>query len=51
MDTAALIDKLVKAKDAVRWLLDHEAASVDMHGLTYWAGEVERLRAEIREAL
>ncbi|MEY4342513.1 MAG: hypothetical protein RL736_306, partial [Pseudomonadota bacterium] len=40
-----------KAKDAVKWLVDHEAELVDMHGLTYWAGVVERLRKEIKEAL
>jgi hypothetical protein len=45
------IEALQKAKDAVRWLVDHSEGLVDMHGLVYWAGRVEALRAEIREAL
>lgn len=43
--------KLEYAKDAVRWLLDHADGLVDMHGLAYWAGEVERLRSAIKNAL
>ena len=46
-----LIEKLGKAKDAVRWLLDHESGSVDFHDLKYWAGVVEDTRAKIRESL
>jgi hypothetical protein len=46
-----LFDKLQYAKKAVRWLLDNETGSVDFHGLTYWAAEVERLRSEIRKSL
>jgi hypothetical protein len=44
-------ERLVYAKDAVRWLLDHTEGLVDMHGLKYWAGEVERLRAAIKATL
>lgn len=44
-------EELQKAKENVRYLLDHEGALVDMHGLTYWAGVVERLRAEIKATL
>ena len=44
-------EKLEKAKEAVRWLLDHPNGLVDMHGLTYWAGVVERTRDEIRGSL
>lgn len=40
---------LEKAKDSVRWLLEHENGSVDFHGIAYWAGEVERLRNEIKK--
>lgn len=43
-----IFEKLHKAKDAVKWLIDNESGLVDMHGLTYWAGEVERLRKEIK---
>ena len=32
-------------------MLDKDGCSVDMHGLAYWAGEVERLRKEIKEKL
>jgi hypothetical protein len=46
-----MLEKLQKAKDAVSFLLDHESSLVDMHGLSYWAGEVERLRKEIKEML
>lgn len=46
-----LVEKLQYAKKAVLWLLDHESGSVDFHGLSYWAQEVERLRKEIKESL
>jgi hypothetical protein len=46
-----LIEKLQYAKKAVLDLLESESASVDFHGLTYWASEVERLRIEIKKML
>lgn len=46
-----LIEKLQYAKDAVIWLVNHESGSVDFHGLSYWAQEVERLRGEIKKFL
>ena len=46
-----LFEQLEYAKKAVRTMLDKDGCSVDMHGLTYWAGEVERLRKEIKEKL
>lgn len=46
-----LIEKLQYAKKAVLWLIDHENGDVDFHGLSYWAGEVERLRLEIKKML
>jgi hypothetical protein len=46
-----MIEDLKVAKSNVAWLLDHENGLIDMHGLTYWAGVVERLREEIRAAL
>lgn len=46
-----LVEKLEYAKNAVAWLLNHESGNVDWHGLTYWAGEVERLRIEIKNIL
>jgi hypothetical protein len=48
-----LMKKLKYAKDAVLWLLDHgdTGCSVDFHDIAYWAGEVERLRKEIKESL
>jgi hypothetical protein len=46
-----LIEKLTYAKNAVIWLVGHESGSVDFHGLSYWASEVERLRAEIKKLL
>jgi len=44
-------EELKTAKENVRYLLDHEGALVDMHGLEYWAGVVERLRIEIKAEL
>jgi hypothetical protein len=46
-----LLEKLQYAKNSVSWLLEHENGNVDFHGLSYWAQEVERLRAEIKKLL
>ena len=46
-----LIEQLERAKDAVKWLLDHDDGNVNFHSLVYWAGEVERLREEIKGKL
>jgi hypothetical protein len=46
-----LVKKLQYAKDAVRWLLDHENGTVDFHGIGFWAAEVERLRQEVKNTL
>lgn len=46
-----LFEKLEHAKKSVIWLVEHSDGNVDFHGLTYWAGEVERLRAEIKKLL
>ena len=46
-----LVKQLEYAKDAVRFLLDNASGLVDMHGLSYWAGEVEKLRNEIKVKL
>jgi len=46
-----LIKQLQYAKQSVLWLVEHESGLVDMHGLSYWAGEVERLRADIKKYL
>ena len=43
--------ELEKAKDEVRFCLEHESGLVDMHGLEYWAGVVERRRKEIKEMI
>lgn len=43
--------ELGKAKDAVRFCLEHESGLVDMHGLEYWACVVERRRIEIKEMI
>ena len=43
--------ELEKAKDAVRFCLEHEYGLVDMHGFSYWAGVVERRRIEIKEMI
>jgi hypothetical protein len=46
-----IFEKLQYAKKAVLWLLEHENGLVDFHGILYWAGEVERLRSEIKKSL
>lgn len=46
-----LIAKLHYAKEAVIYLIEHADASVDFHGLVYWATEVERLREEIKKEM
>lgn len=46
-----LAEKLEHAKNAVRFCLEHANGNVDMKGLVYWAGEVERLRQEIIQKL
>ena len=48
---AELIKELEHAKESVRWLLDNPDGMVDMRGIAYWAGEVERLRSEIKKGL
>jgi hypothetical protein len=48
---AELMEKLQYAKKAVIYLVDHESSNIDFHGLSYWAGEVERLRIEIKKML
>lgn len=45
------MEELQTARNNVKWLLDHPDGLVNMHGLAYWAGEVERLRQEIRKTL
>ena len=42
-----MVAELTKAKDAVRWLLDHPNGWVNMHGLVYWAERVVALREEL----
>jgi hypothetical protein len=46
-----LLEKIDYAKNAVTWLLAHADGNVDFHGLVYWAGEVERLREEVKKVL
>ncbi|WP_226035650.1 hypothetical protein [Aquibacillus saliphilus] len=43
-----LFKELEYAKKAVISTLEKENCLVDMHGLSYWAGKVERLRKEIK---
>ncbi len=46
-----LLKDLMQAKENVSYLLGNADALVDMHGLSYWACRVERLRKEIKEEL
>lgn len=43
--------ELEKAKHNVKWLLDNPDGLADMHGISYWAERVEKLRVEIKENL
>lgn len=45
------IKELEIAKKNVRTLLDEPEALIDMHGIEYWAGRVERLRELIKNNL
>lgn len=45
------INQLEYAKKAVMSCLEHDGVLVDMHGLEYWAGVVEKLRKEIKEII
>lgn len=47
----AMFVKLDYAKKAVEFCLKHSTGCVDMHGLEYWASEVERLRKELKELI
>lgn len=39
------------AKENVIWLLEHSEGLVDMHGIEYWAGHVEKLRKAIKKTI
>lgn len=45
------MEALETAKKNVYWLLEHNSGVVDMHGITYWAGRVERIREELKALL
>ena len=51
MTPEEMVAELTKAKDAVRWLLDHPNGWVNMHGLVYWAERVVALREKLLEGL
>lgn len=46
-----LIKRLEYAKNATQSCLESANCNVDMHSLSYWATEVERLRKEIIKKL
>lgn len=46
-----LIIELEKAKENTLWLLENPEGLVDMHGLSYWAWVVEKIRKEIKEKI
>ena len=50
-NTKEITDRLLYAKDAVRYCLDNTMNLVDMKGIVYWAGEVERLRKELQNIM
>ena len=46
-----LIEQLDVAKGNVRELLENGNRIIGMHGIEYWAGEVQRLRNKIKESI
>ena len=46
-----LVEKLAYAKNAVISCLNDDGVLVDMHGLSYWASEVEALRIKIKKLI
>lgn len=50
-DLKKKIEELEYAKKAVLAALEKDGCLVDMHGLSYWAERVEKLRIEIKEML
>jgi hypothetical protein len=51
-ELALKIDELEKAKENVIHLVNAgNGTLIDMHGLKYWAGVVERLRQEVSDML
>lgn len=46
-----VFNDLAYAKHACEECLKNADTLIDMHGLTYWASEVERLRKAIKEQL
>lgn len=50
-DLKKKIEELEYAKKAVLAALEKDDCLVDMHGLSYWAERVEKLRVEIKEML
>jgi hypothetical protein len=45
------IEELQEAKNNVTTLLRESECLIDMHGLSYWAGVVERLREDLKGEL
>ena len=50
-DIVNKVKLLIEAKENVLFCLNHPKGLVNMHGLSYWAGEVERLRKELDDKL
>ncbi len=51
INITTLYEDLEKAKKNTQILLDEPEASIDFHGLEYWAGRVEKLRELIKNNL
>lgn len=51
MNEKEIIEQLLKAKENCRYCLENAMGLVDMKGLVYWAGEVERLRNELQKIM
>ena len=50
-DILKKVSDLLEAKEAVLYCLKTPNGLSGMHGLSYWAGVVERLRKELQELL
>ena len=47
LESAEPYAKITRARANVRYLLDNPAASVDFHGVAYWAQQLEKAQKEL----
>ena len=50
-DVLTMVSELLEAKKYVMYCLNTPNGLAGMHGLSYWANEVERLRKKVNDVL